>query len=106
MFLFNCNQFEENYIPLVETLLTNQTDMETFGKLVDVISARSDHFSANKTFGKLLLNIVTNLGKYIHAFEPTLNHIIISHKSIWKSKIQKSYDSYQQDSQFFTQSFR
>lgn len=106
MFLSNCTQFEENYIPLVETLLSSQTDLETFSKLIEIISVTSDHLNSNKAFGKLLLNIATSLGRNMHSVEPMLSHIIISHKSIWKSKILKIYDSYQQDSQLFTQSFR
>lgn len=106
MFLTNCAQFEEKYIPLVETLLSSETDLESFSKLIEVMSVTCDHLNSNKAFGKLLLKIVSSLGRHMHAVEPILSHIIISHKSIWKSKIQKSYDSYQQDSQLFTQSFR
>lgn len=106
MFLLNCSQFQETYIPLIEILLTGETDLETFNKVVELMSTTSDRYNTNKTFGKLLLHIVSSLGRNVHTVEPVLSHIIASHKSIWKSKIQKSFDINQRDSQSFSQSFR
>lgn len=106
MFLTICSQFQETYIPLIEVLLTSQTELETFNKLVEILSTMPEHYNENKAVGKLLLHIVTSLGRNVHTVEPMLSHIIASHKSIWKSKIQKSLNINQQDSQLFSQSFR
>lgn len=87
-------------------LLTNQSDLETFTKLLEIISVTFDNYTTNKSFGKLLLHIVNSLGQKSHVMEPLLSRIIASHKSIWKSKIQKCLESNQLDTQLFSQSFR
>lgn len=102
----NCPKFQEKYIPLLEILVTNHADQESFSGLVTLITTISDQYSSSKSFGKLLLHVTTCVGRHFPVIESSLSHIVASHKSIWKGKIQKCFENYQQLSQFLSQSFR
>lgn len=105
MFLLDCEQFQDKYISVVENLISNQTDLAVFSKLIELLSASSEQFTSNKGFGKLLMSIVKYLGRNVQgSIAIMLSHIIASHRSIWKSKIQKCFDDLQQDSSVFSQS--
>ncbi|XP_028132619.1 uncharacterized protein LOC114328068 isoform X2 [Diabrotica virgifera virgifera] len=102
----NCKNLEDNHISLFDTLQGEQVDNDTLNKLVEIMSKSADKHSTNKNFGKFLLKIIQLVGKNISTFEKPLNHIIGTHRSIWKGKIQKTYDELLQDSFLMSQSLR
>ncbi|KAJ8984308.1 hypothetical protein NQ317_012279 [Molorchus minor] len=104
-FVFNCKTFNENYIPVVETLISAHVEYNILNKLIEILSNASGSFINDKSFGKFLVKVVTLLGKNVTSVEQPLRHIIGSHKSIWKSKIQKTFDDCLQDCSF-SQTFK
>lgn len=69
------------------------------------MSTHVTQFTKNKTYGKLIFNIVKLLKKNVVHLEKPLNHIVGNHSSIWKTKILKIFSTHIEDS-FLTQSFR
>ncbi|CAH1162981.1 unnamed protein product [Phaedon cochleariae] len=104
-FIFNCTTLQDNHIPLIEAL-HGTSDIDSLNKLVEIMSMSANNYSTNKPFGKLLLNVIKVLGKNIQTLERPMNHIIATHKSVWKGKIQKQYKENLQDSILMSQSFR
>jgi hypothetical protein len=86
--------------------LNNQVEYEALNKLVEMLSNIAEDHSRDKSFGKLLMNTVEVLGPNLIRLEQPLKHIIAGHKSIWKSKLEKTFDTCFEDSMMFSQSFR
>lgn len=64
-------------------------DFDILSKLVNLLSISSDKYHSEKAFGKLVINVLKRTGKNIHLLEQPLRHIISTHKTIWRLKIQK-----------------
>nr|XP_023023014.1 uncharacterized protein LOC111511231 [Leptinotarsa decemlineata] len=106
-FIFSCEDLQLHHISLIDILLNSQVEIESLNKLVEIMSFAADKYTTEKTFGKLLMNALKLLGKNVALLEKPLNHIIASHRSVWKSKIQKIFDeNFEDNSMVMTQSFR
>ena len=91
---------------IVGTLLNHEVEYEALNKFVEMLSTIAEDRDKDKNFGKLLMKVVEVLGPNIVHVEKPLRHIISGHKSVWKSKLQKTFSSCYEDSQLFSQSFR
>ncbi|XP_056633841.1 uncharacterized protein LOC130443295 [Diorhabda sublineata] len=105
-FVINSNELEENHISILDILFGEKVETDTINKLIEIMSKSADSFATNKIFGKFLLKLIQLLGKQVVLLEKPMNHIIGIHRSIWKVKIQKTYDEFIQDSLLMSQSFR
>lgn len=74
-------------------------------KIVELMCQVAKEFSSEKSFGKLLLEIIQHLGSNVVRSEQQLKYIILNHKSVFKAKIVKLFDSCLQDHKIFSQSF-
>jgi hypothetical protein len=105
-FILTVKTLNDNNLIIIESLLNNQVEYEALNKLVEMLSNIAEDHSRDKSFGKLLMNTVEVLGPNLIRLEQPLKHIIAGHKSIWKSKLEKTFDTCFEDSMMFSQSFR
>ncbi|XP_060524492.1 uncharacterized protein LOC132700916 [Cylas formicarius] len=103
-FIFNCDKLHPNYIPVIETLLTTHTEYDLLNKSIEFMSNAATDYSRDKSFGKLLFSVVRLLDKDVIRLEQPLKHILGTHRSIWKTKVDKIVISIFEES--LTQSFR
>ncbi|KAJ8926995.1 hypothetical protein NQ314_020556 [Rhamnusium bicolor] len=101
-FIFTC----ENYIGTIEILISSQVEYDSLNRLIEIMSNATNNFNSDKSFGKLLMSVIKFLGKNCALLEQPLKHIIGTHRSIWKAKLQKIFEDCLQDSSVLTQSFR
>ncbi|KAJ3649118.1 hypothetical protein Zmor_020878 [Zophobas morio] len=105
-FILAVEKLDENCLVIVGTLLNHEVEYEALNKFVEMLSTIAEDRDKDKNFGKLLMKVVEVLGPNIVHVEKPLRHIISGHKSVWKSKLQKTFSSCYEDSQLFSQSFR
>ncbi|CAH1364629.1 unnamed protein product [Tenebrio molitor] len=105
-FILAVKTLNDNHLIIIQSLLNNQVEYEALNKLVEMLSNIAEDHSRDKSFGKLLMNTVEVLGPNLIRLEQPLKHIIAGHKSIWKSKLEKTFDTCFEDSMMFSQSFR
>nr|CAH7714452.1 unnamed protein product [Callosobruchus chinensis] len=104
--VFNSTELKENVISCLEVLLNAQSDYDALNKLIELMSTSASNYSQDKNFGKLFTIIIKYLGKNVTLLEQPLKHIVNSHRSIWKTKMQKTLDNSLQENLILTQSFR
>ncbi|VEN35472.1 unnamed protein product [Callosobruchus maculatus] len=104
--VFNNSDLKEHLISCLEVLLNPQSDYDTLNKLIELMSTSASNYSQDKNFGKLFTIIIKYLGKNVTSLEQPLRHIVNSHRSIWKTKMQKLLNDSIQDNLILTQSFR
>lgn len=74
-----CERFTENYFSVIEILLVPQLEFVTLIKLFEIVSNGKNNFNEDKSFGKLLMSLITLLGKTIIFVEKPLKHNWMSH---------------------------
>ncbi|XP_066148445.1 uncharacterized protein [Euwallacea fornicatus] len=101
--IIKSDHLEQNYFPFIEVLLSPNLKDEILFQLIVLMASSSAAFSTDNTYGKLLFKVVKLFDKPMSGLEQPLKHILGSHESIWKRKVEKSVSSWFNDS--LTQSF-
>ncbi|KAF2895922.1 hypothetical protein ILUMI_10258 [Ignelater luminosus] len=104
-FKSHCQKLELHHLSIILSLLTSTSSGETLMKIVELMCQVAKKFSSEKSFGKLLLEIIQHLGSNVVRTEQQLKYIISNHKSVFKAKVVKLFDSCLQDHKIFSQSF-
>nr|CAI5854781.1 unnamed protein product [Callosobruchus analis] len=104
--VFSSSDLKEPLIGCLEVLLNVQSDYDTLNKLIELMSISASNHIQDKNFGRLFTIIIKYLGKNVILLEQPLKHIVNSHRSIWKTKMQKTLNDSIQDNLILTQSFR
>lgn len=105
-YILSIDILEDKSLIILTEFLNSETEYETLNRLVRMMLSAADDYCTDKMFGKLLLNTIEYLGTNLMLLEQPLKQIIASHKSIWKAKLDKTFDHCLDDSMMFTQSFR
>lgn len=95
----NCKEFDKQHITAIQHLLDSKVQPEILYKLVELVATKSSEFCNDKTFGKLIFTITQFLGRYVLQVERPLKSIIEKHKSVWKIKTEKLFNTYYECSQ-------
>lgn len=74
----------------IQSLLTSQTTEDVKRRLINLMEATADKFSAEKLFVKLVIKLILNLGKGFEDQEETLFNIIDKNKSLLKNSAHKT----------------
>ncbi|XP_018576677.1 uncharacterized protein LOC108915189 isoform X2 [Anoplophora glabripennis] len=104
--VFTCEKFQDNYFPVIELLIVPQIEFDTLNRLFEILSNSENNLNTDKSFGKFLMNLMILLGNNLLSFEQPLKHLIGSHRSIWKAKLQKKIDDCLQENSILSQSIR
>lgn len=95
--VLNCRQLDENYVKVLECLLDKNTHHSVIKMIVVFLASQGE--TKDKALGKLLVSLIQILGRNIHQFEQPLRQIIAHHKSVWRTKIQKTFNEHYECSQ-------
>ncbi|XP_066255988.1 uncharacterized protein [Euwallacea similis] len=101
--IIKLDHLQGNYFPFIEALLNPNVKDEILFQLIILMASSSAAFSTDNTYGKLLFKVVKLFDRSMSGLEQPLKHILGSHNSIWKRKVEKSVSSWFNDS--LTQSF-
>lgn len=74
--------------------------------MIELLAANAEEFATDKSYGKLVHQIVPMLGPALVRVEEELRSILEVHKTIWKAKLQKSVVQCLENNASFSQSFR
>ncbi|KAK4883890.1 hypothetical protein RN001_000161 [Aquatica leii] len=96
-FLKSCSDLKEKHIDSILCLVTKQTDLNNLNSVVVMMYNLAKEFATEKTFGKLIMEILPILGTNIIKYESQMKHIIDSHKSVYESQINKIFNGFLQD---------
>lgn len=97
--LQSCKEFDKQHITVFQYLLDSNIPPRTFYNLIELMASKSEEFSNNKMFGKLLVTIIQLLGRYVLPVEQLLKVVIEKHKSVWKIEAEKLLNTYHESSQ-------
>lgn len=90
---------------MLEMLLTNEIETDALKKLLELLLAVAGNYSADKTFGKLLLALVKTSNKNAATFQQQFQDILTKHKSIWKNQVSKALEASCEHFKFTQNSF-
>lgn len=74
--------------------------------MIELLAANAEEFATDKSYGKLVHQIVPMLGPALVRVEEELRSILEVHKTVWKAKLQKSVVQCFENNASFSQSFR
>ncbi|KAK9880491.1 hypothetical protein WA026_011732 [Henosepilachna vigintioctopunctata] len=84
------SDFTGKYILIAKCLVNRDMAFSSLKKLMEVMANSVEHYTTDKEYGNLLFKLVTYLGKDSSRVENILRHILINHKSIWRTKLLKA----------------
>lgn len=90
----------------VACLVTSSLDPKHLKMLIELMFSSAKYFENEKSYGKLLLEVVQCLGVSVFQNEQQINYIVQTHKSIFKAQIVKVYNNALQDVKLLSQSLR
>ncbi|KAF5292376.1 hypothetical protein FQA39_LY03410 [Lamprigera yunnana] len=92
-FLKNNLNINQDSIGIILCLISKNIDLESLSSIVAIIYDKAKEFSADKTFGRLILKLLQMFENNIMNFQTQFKHIIENHNSIYQAQIIKLFYS-------------
>lgn len=92
-----CKQLEQTHVKVLDCLLDKNTHHSAIKEIITLLASQGE--TNDNATGKLIVSVLQILGRNISQFEQPLRQIITKHKSVWKTKVQKTFDLNYQCSQ-------